>query len=327
MYAVTRSIVRALLDQISTEDLTDINTDKADVTLRQLAKTSRLQRDKGMRGDGFEWAVHEAIQGQEPSVIEPLALAMRSASWKSFKDVQAPQSLLFGFERAKYLGFLDAVVNTAPDEAVILPDTRGRPSTFGKWVPIAAKGQASEPLLGDRLKKVWKTDLFVSDEDRRRHLAVTIKSNARQLEAGPGLRLGIVPETRGINKNVHYEWNKARTDGLWIVSLADPHGFMGLFNDAYGTVAEAVATLGRHDRGGKYWAKPSPMGQEIQAQLESFATRKVQDVCDGLNDAAQQNLLGVDNKLISVDAPSWLHLGKPRPTNIVAPKPSFIKLD
>lgn len=274
MYAVTRSIVRALVDQLTIEDLTDLNTDRADVTLRQLAKASRLQRDKGMRGDGFEWAVHEAIQGEESSVLEPVMDAMKRASPRGFKNSSTPRSLLFGYERAKYLGFLDAIVAEAAEEAVILPDTQGRPPTFGNWVPIAAQGEPAEARLGARLRKVWKTDLFLSDENRHRHVAATIKSNAEQLEAGPGLRVGIVPEMYGLPQGVTFQRNKARTDGLWVVSLADPHGFMGVSNDAYGSVAEAIATLGKHDRGGKYWATPTPMGRRIQAQLEGYATRK-----------------------------------------------------
>src|SRR5712691_12340067 len=78
MYAVARSIVRAQLDQLTQEDLEDLNRDRQDVTLRQLAKLARLDRDKGMRGDGFEWAVHEAVLGKEPTVVEPVSEAIRS---------------------------------------------------------------------------------------------------------------------------------------------------------------------------------------------------------------------------------------------------------
>ncbi len=48
--------------------------------MRQLAKIVRLERDKGMRGDGFEWAVHEAIAGGEPKVVIPMHHALRKAS-------------------------------------------------------------------------------------------------------------------------------------------------------------------------------------------------------------------------------------------------------
>ena len=69
LYAIARSIVRVQLDQLIHEDLEDLGRDRRDVTLRQLAKLARLDRDKGMRGDGFEWAVHEAVLGEEPTVV------------------------------------------------------------------------------------------------------------------------------------------------------------------------------------------------------------------------------------------------------------------
>ncbi|RBL67426.1 hypothetical protein C3E98_032025, partial [Pseudomonas sp. MWU13-2625] len=62
--------------------------------MRQLAKVARIERDKGVRGDGFEWAVHEAILGKEPSVTDPIAQALRRAS-KYVKDAE-PRSMLFG---------------------------------------------------------------------------------------------------------------------------------------------------------------------------------------------------------------------------------------
>lgn len=48
LYAVARSIIRALCDQLSDDDLRDLNCARTDVTWRQLAKLARLERDKGM---------------------------------------------------------------------------------------------------------------------------------------------------------------------------------------------------------------------------------------------------------------------------------------
>ena len=103
LYAVSRSILRTLLDQLGPDELSDLNTDRADVTLRQLARVARLERDKGMRGDGFEWAIHEAVLGGEPLVLDPLMQAMAKAS-KSFKADDQPTSLMLGHERAQYFG-------------------------------------------------------------------------------------------------------------------------------------------------------------------------------------------------------------------------------
>lgn len=319
LYAVARSVIRAHLDQLTQSDLEDLNIDRQDVTFRQLSKFARLHRDKGMRGDGFEWAVHEAIVGEEPRVLEPVQAAMSRASRKSFFSMNKPTSLMFGYERAKYLGFLDAVVDSAAQDALLLPEGSGRPFQFGTWVAVAAKGKAAEPQLNSRIKSIWKTDLFLGDDDRRRHLATTIKSNWHQLEGGAGLRLGIVPEAADLNHGTRYH------KGLWLAVLPDPDGFMGLFNDAYESVAEAIITVGKHDRA-HYFYKPTPMGQRLQGQLEGYATVKVLEIEDALNDASQKDLVNTEHKLVSVDAPDWLHLNQTR-MPVIAPKPSFATLD
>lgn len=320
LFAIARSILRAHLDQMTEDDLEDLGRDRSDVNLRTLAKFARLSRDKGARGDGFEWAVHEAILGQEPMVIEPVAHAMQRASPRSFKTLDAPRSLMFGYERAKYLGFLDALVTDAGEEAVLLPDGQGRPFTFGPWVRIAAQGKAAEPKLRSRIRQVWKTDLFISGSDRRRHLGTTIKSNWHQLEGGPGLRLAVVPEAEDLRSGLH------RHKDMWVVSLPDPNGFMGAFNDAYESVAEAILTLGKHDRTACYY-KPSATGKRLQRQLEKFGRSRVIDVLDALDDAAaHQELVTEETRLLSVDAPDWLHMREIR-THVMAPKPSFVPLD
>lgn len=314
LYAVSRSILRAQLDQLTKDDLEDLNCDRVDVNMRQLSKFARLDRDKGMRGDGFEWAVHEAILGGEPTVTNAISDVLERTS-KVFRGLDRPSSLLFGYERAKYLGFLDAVVDNAGDEALLLPDGQGRPFTFGPWVTVAARGQAAEPLLRDRIKHVWKTDVFLSDHASRRYTAATIKSNWHQLESGRGLRIGIVPEASDLRPGVR--WQK----GLWLAVLPDPNGFMGLFNDAYWSIAAAVCTLGKHVRP-PYYMKPTPKGQRLQEQLEKYPTAKVVEVEYALNEAAQQHLVEVQHRLVSVQPPDWLHMNEKR-TPVIAPKPHF----
>lgn len=317
LYAVARSIIRALLDQMTPEDLGDLNIGRDQVTLRQLAKFARLERDKGMKGDGFEWAVHEAIAGGELRVIDPLSEALHRVSPKL--TLTPPSSVLFGYERARYLGFLDAVVQSAGDEAVLLPDGRGRPYAFGNWVSIAAQGEVAEKHLTERIRHIWKTDLFLTDAQASRYVAATVKSNPAHLESGRGLRVGIVAE--GKDHPAGIAWNGS----LWVLTLPDPNGFMGLFNDAYNAVAHAVCTLGKHPLP-PYFSKPSATAQRIQTQLERHGTAKVIDVEGALDEAAQQGLIDVTQQLVSVQPPPWLHMTE-RDTVIIAPKPTFEKLD
>lgn len=321
LYAVSRSVLRALIDSISDEDLTDLNTPLADIRMRQLAKIARLERDKGMRGDGFEWAVHEAVLGKEPSVLTPLGEALRRAS-KYVKDAE-PNSLLFGQERAKYLGFMDAVVDDAGTNSYLLPQGSGKPFRFGPWVSVAARGHTAEHLLNERIKKIWKTDLFLSAEGDPRYFAATVKSNFAQLEGGQGLRIGIVPESTHYNNKSGVRYSHEH--GLWLVTLADPNGFMGLFNDAYHAVARAICTLGKQAQP-PYFIKPSAKAQLIQEQIEKYPDVLALEIEDALNDAAQQNLVAQSHKLVSVNAPDWLHIKAMAP-KIISPKPKFMKID
>lgn len=322
LYAVARSILRAQLDSLSTADLEDLNAStRGDVTMRQLSNYARLERDKGQRGDGFEWAVHEAIIGLEPRVVEPLAHTLTKVSPR-YKGAEFTSSLMFGQERAQYLGFLDSVVQDAGDEAVLLPDGQGRPYRFtSDWLRLAARGARSESLLGHRITKVWKTDLFISDQNARRYTAATVKSNPKLLEGGPGLRVGIVPAS-----TTHMPGTRRDPKtGLWLTVLPDPDGFMGLFNDAYWGVASAIYSIGKHERP-PYYLKPSAKSQLMVEQILKYERSKVIDICDALDEAAQQGLVTVEHELVSVAAPPWLSMPE-KQTPVIAPKPSFVKLD
>lgn len=321
LYAVARSIVRALLDSLSDQDLRDLNTPVGDVTMRQLAKLARLDRDKGMRGDGFEWAVHEAILGKENRVMEPISEVLYRCSRANGKDLE-PTSLLFGYERARYLGFVDATVDDAGERALLIPGQKGRPFNFGPSVSLAAQGKMAEDRLPDRVKKIWKTDLFLSGVASTRNYAATVKSNLEFIEGGEGLRIAIVPEiVKKIPAGVRFDPNSK----LWVVSLADPDGFMGLFDDAYRAVGRAICTMGRHTPP-PYYTKPSAKAVVLQEQLEKYHDVKVLEVEGALNEAAQQELTVTDKRLVGVNPPEWLHMKELAP-KIIAPKPSFVKLD
>jgi hypothetical protein len=45
------------------------------------------------------------------------------------------------------------------------------------------------------------------------------------------------------------------------------------------------------------------------------------------NEAAQQHLIGVEKRLVSVRPPEWLHVPERKKTPVVAPKPVFERLD
>ena len=184
-------------------------------------------------------------------------------------------------------------------------------------------GVAAESVLPDRIQKIWKTDLFLSAEDEVRHFAATVKSNVDQLEGGRGLRIGIVPESPNIGHTSGVKYSSKHK--LWVVTLADPNGFMGLFNDAYQAVGRAMCTLGKQQPP-TYWAKPSAKAQRVQNQIEKYPEATVVDIEGALNEAAQQDLVSTTERLVAVNAPQWLRLKTMAP-KIISPKPKFEKLD
>ena len=112
---------------------------------------------------------------------------------------------------------------------------------------------------------------------------------------------------------------------LWLVSLADPDGFMGLFNDAYMAVGRAICTLGKQEPP-PYHTKPSAKAEKVQHQMQKYGDAKVLDVEAALDEAAQQRLVTTQEQLVDVNAPGWLHIKKLAP-RIIAPKPKFERLD
>ena len=214
-------------------------------------------------------------------------------------------------------------MDDAGADAYLLPQGRGKPFQFGPWVAVAAEGHTAEDRLNARIKKIWKTDLFLSATGDARHFAATIKSNFAHLEGGAGLRIGIVPESaeKSNRSGVRYDSNTE----LWIVTLDDPNGFIGLYNDAYHAIARAICTLGRHQTP-PYYAKPSAKAEIIQKQIERYPDAFIHEIEGALDEAAQQNLVIQTHTMIGVNAPSWLHVKQMAP-KIISPKPKFTKLD
>lgn len=127
-----------------------------------------------------------------------------------------------------------------------------------------------------------------------------------------------MPEARDLSEF------QRRFNTLHLAVLPDPDGFMGLFNDGYEAVAGAILAVGRHDKA-PYYLKPSAKAQRIQKQLEKYATVAVVEIEHALDEAAQQGLIAIEHKLLSVEAPGWLHINEQR-TPAIAPKPKFEKL-
>ena len=66
-----------------------------------------------------------------------------------------------------------------------------------------------------------------------------------------------------------------------------------------------MSTLGKQEPPA-YWTKPSAKAQRLQAMLEKSGLSRVLGVEDALNEAAQDDLVSSNHRLLSVEAPEWL---------------------
>ena len=88
---------------------------------------------------------------------------------------------------------------------MLLPDGRSHPYAFGPWVAEAARGKAAEPNLKHRIKQLCKTDLFLTDINAQKYVAITIKSNLELLEGGRVFDSPLSPNIRETIKEVFFE--------------------------------------------------------------------------------------------------------------------------
>jgi hypothetical protein len=57
------------------------------------------------------------------------------------------------------------------DSAYLLAQGSGRPFQFARHIQTAAQGKVAEPILPERIRQIWKTDLFLSTISDSRNLA------------------------------------------------------------------------------------------------------------------------------------------------------------
>lgn len=145
--AVVRPILEGVLYALKTDVVAEVGT-YDDVKLKMLPRLYRRgDRDCGIC---FEYAVHEALNRGEPSVVERVYDAMTRCSVPG----NDPASILFGAEKAGALNLINTAKERLTEESGLLYGTRGRPAKLKRHIdsrsgfPQAARaGRASLEYL------------------------------------------------------------------------------------------------------------------------------------------------------------------------------------
>jgi hypothetical protein len=279
--AVVRPILEGLLYALKGDVVAEVGGyDK--VKLMILPRLYRPgDRDCGIC---FEYAVHEALNRKEPSVLERFHDAMTN-----FCNVPGnePSSILFGLEKSGSLNLIDTAKERLTDDSRLRAGTKGQPAKLKRHIDsIAAafrKKEARE-LLPWSISGLWKADLFVGNTDTDRWVGTTVKINPEHLEGGRGLRIGIVPARHGESDRVYLDDSK----NLVVVPLLHDRAFMEVFYLGWGVVQQFIAADAKVP---KEVSLPRPADRQVAKYLEDRREFPVKDVIEALKPLSQPELL------------------------------------
>jgi hypothetical protein len=201
-------------------------------------------------------------------------------------------SILFGAEKSGALRLIDTAKELLTDDSRILVGKQGQPAKLLRHLDIAAQAmrkQAAQLLLPYSIRGIWKADLFVGYTDSQRWVATTVKINPNQLEAAPGLRIGIVPNHEGQSDLLRVDEAK----NLVICPLPYDHDFMQVFFQGWAVCQQSL----HHDaKVPKEVALPRPPDRQVARYLEERRDFPVVEVIEALGPLSQPELLNSEER-------------------------------
>ncbi|MEJ7816413.1 MAG: hypothetical protein WKF53_14675 [Rubrobacter sp.] len=283
--AVVRPILEGVLYALKTDVVAEVGT-YDDVKLKMLPRLYRRgDRDCGIC---FEYAVHEALNRGEPSVVERVYDAMTRCSVPG----NDPASILFGAEKAGALNLINTAKERLTEESGLLYGTRGRPAKLKRHIDSLAaafRKQRERDALPWSISGLWKADLFFGNVDSDRWVATTVKINPNHLEGARGLRIGIVPAREGKTDLVQMNESK----NLVICPLPYDHAFMEAFYQGWQVVQTFIAADAKLP---KEVALPRFAERQVARYLADRREYRVVDVVDTLQTLSQPELLQTEEQ-------------------------------
>jgi hypothetical protein len=239
-------------------------------------------------GDGdigicFEYAVHDALNKQNPMVTDRVADALNLCKLPG----QGIASILFGAEKNGALSLIDTAKELLTDDSVLLYGTQGRPVKLRRHIDSVAaafRKPDARLWLPQSISGLWKADLFTGNRDTDRWIGSTLKINRQQLEGAKGLRLGIVPAHEGESDAIV----KDDAKHLVVCPLPYDRSFMQVFYQAWEVAVQFLAADARVPREAHL---PRPPSRQVARFLEDRRDFPVVDVIDALGPLAQPHLL------------------------------------
>lgn len=283
--AAITAVVRPILEGTLYALKADVVAEAGGYDQVKLKMLPRLYRP----GDGdcglcFEYAVHDALNRREPTVMERIHDAAHQ-----YCNVpgQEPSSLLFGLEKTGALNLIDTVKERLTEESRLLTGVRAQPAKLRRHIDSIASAfrrSADRDALPWSIAGLWKADLFVGYTDSDRWVGTTVKINASQLEGARGLRIGIVPIRGGGDDRVRKDEQK----NLVICPLPHDGSFMEVFYQGWGVIQQFIDADAQVPR---EVALPRQSDRQVARYLADRREFPVVEVIEALIPLSQPELL------------------------------------
>jgi hypothetical protein len=201
--AIIRPILVSVLRSISGEVVegsgySQASKSRAAIPLHMLSRL-RSQGD-GDTGNAFEFAIHEAVNLQDPRVMERITDALKLCRIRR----GSPESIFFAIERAGAEDLIETRAELITEESVVLAGDGIRPIKLRPHLETLASAfrrQQVREQLPQSIRGLWKADLFLGSADHDHWVGTSVKIQSAALEGAAGLRIGIVP-AKSLNRDV-----------------------------------------------------------------------------------------------------------------------------
>ena len=281
MIAIVRPILEGVLFATKGEVVAQVGGHR-NVSLAMLARLYRP--GDGDCGICFEYAVHDAINRREPSVLERIEESMQRYCRVPGCE---PASILFGAEKTGAANLIDTAHGLLTSESRLLTGAQAQPIKLKRYINMLAaafRRPTTRVHLPMSISGLWKADLFLGNRDTDRWVGTTVKINPSHLEPARGLRIGIVPSDTGRSDAVRFDQQR----NIVVCPLPYDGAFIELFYSAW-AIVRGFIEADAHLPGAP--ALPRTPHRYIARMLEDRRDYGVLDVIAGLGPLAQPELL------------------------------------
>ncbi len=287
------AVVRPILIGILYSLKSDVAEEAGGRENLKLMMLPRLRRP----GDGdcgicFEYAVHDALNRQEPTVVERVYDALAHCRVPG----EEVASILFGAEKTGSQQLIDTASELLTWESSLLSGSRGRPVKLKRHLYTAAaafRRPEARLQLPQSISGLWKADLFLGSPDAERWVGTTVKINASALEGARGLRIGVVPSREGASDRIRMDTRR----NLVVCPVPYDGSFMEVFYLAWEVVQQFLAADARVPQEVNL---PRPAQRQVARYLADRRDFSVVSVVDALGPLSQPELLETHEQAAAV---------------------------